>query len=1113
MTDNYNILIRKLDEFIRKYYKNMLIRGGIYFVTILFAFFICLNFIEYFAYFGTIVRTIMFYLYLVVNIVIFIKFVSFPLFKIYKLGKIISYETAAEIIGKHFSEIEDSLLNTLQLKALAGQNPDNNGLLEASINQKIKKLKPIPFTNAVNIKENRRYLKYALPPLVILLVLLFTAPSLITEPSKRLIHHNSYYEKEVPFSITVLNRKLTAVQQEDFQLDVKLGGEQIPDNLFIEINNSQYKLTKENNVLFHHTIKNIQKDTKFKIVADGYRSKEYEIKVLPKPMLLNFEIELKYPKYTNKKDEILENSGDIVVPYGTNINWSFNTKDTKKIKFRFSADQLIIEPKSSEKFIYSKAVFLTQTYSVVPVNDFMQNRDSLQYTITVVPDAYPDIEVSEFRDTVYQNHLYFKGLVKDDYGFAKLNFVYRVIKKEEKESKFETKIININNLSTQQQFFYYFDLTTVNIVPGDEVEYYFEIWDNDGINGSKSTRSQKLVYKLPSIQELEEKTEKTNDQIKDDLNDAIKQAQDIQKAIDDLDKKLNDKKSLSWQEKKQLQDLLDKQSDLQNKIEQIKQKNQQNNISEQQYKPVDQELLDKQQQLEKLFNELMTDEMKELFKQLQELMDKTDKDKVNEMLDKMKLSNEDMKKELDRNLELFKQLEFDKKFDETIKKLDELKEEQKKLSEETKNDNTDSKDLSKKQEELNKKFDDVRKDLDDLQKKNSELEQPNDMKKTDSKEEAIEQSMQNSKNSLDNNKKKKAAEGQKDAADKMQELSDELSEMQMEMEQEKAEEDINTLREILNNLVKISFDQEELMKNLKSINVNDPKYIQAMDKQKNLKDDMQMIEDSLFALSKRQPLIQSFVNKEVNSINDKQVQSLDALQNRNVGLATMYQQYIMTSENNLALLLSEALDQMQQQQKQNKMKSNKSCKGGKCKKPGDGKPSAKSMKEMQEQLNKKLEELKNQKDGKKPGKSQNGQSMSEQLARLAAQQEALRKMLQQYGEEIQKESGKKDGNIDKMLKDMEKTETDLVNKILNNETLKRQQEILTRLLESEKAEKQRELDEKRESNEGKIQNYSNPNQFLEYNKLKSKEAELLKTVPPSLKPYYKNKVNEYFYNF
>lgn len=1113
MTDNYNILIKKLDEFIRKYYKNMLIRGAIYFIAISFAFFIFLNFIEYFAYFGILVRTLLFYLYISVNIAVIINYIAFPLFKIYKLGKIISYEKAAEIIGKHFSEVEDSLLNTLQLKSLADLNQQKSILLEASIDQKIKKLKPIPFTNAINISENRKYLKYALPPVLILLVILVAAPGVITGPSKRLLNHNRFFEREAPFTVIILNKNLTAIQQEDFQLDVKLAGDQIPDNLFIDIGNSRYKLTKENNVLYHHIIKNIQKSSKFTIVADGYRSKEYEIKVIPKPMLLNFELELKYPKYTNKKDESLENSGDIVVPCGTTVNWIFNTRDTKKIKFRFNTDKLLIDPKSSDKFIYSKAVFLTQTYSVVPVNDFMQNKDSLQYTITVVPDSYPEIEVSEFRDTVYQNHLYFKGAVRDDYGFAKLNFIYRVNRKDEKDSRFENKQISINNLSTQQQFFYYFDLSTVNIVPGDEVEYYFEIWDNDGINGSKVTRSQKLVYKIPSVQELEEKTEKSNEQIKDELNDAIKQAKDIQKAIDDLDKKLNDKKSLSWQEKKQLQDLLDKQSDLQNKIEQIKQKNQQNNISEQQFKQVDQELQDKQKQLEKLFDELMTDEMKELFKQLQEMLDKTDKDKVNEMLDKMKLSNEDIKKELDRNLELFKQLEFEKKFDETIKKLDELKEEQKKLSEETKNDNTDSKELSKKQEELNKKFDEIRKNIDDLQKKNSELERPNDMKNTDSKEDEIEQSMQNGKNSLDNNKKKKAAESQKDAAQKMQELSDEMNEMQMEMEQENTEEDINTLREILNNLVKISIDQEELMKNLKTININDPKYIQSMDKQKDLKDDMQMIEDSLFALSKRQPLVQSFVNKEVNDINDKQVLSLDALHNRNVGMATMYQQYIMTSVNNLALLLSEALDQMQQQQQQQKMKSNKSCKGGKCKKPGEGKPSAKSMKQMQEQLNKKLEELKNQKDGKKPGKAQNGQSMSEQLARLAAEQEALRKMLQQYGEEIQKETGKKDGNIDKMLKDMEKTETDLVNKILNSETLKRQQEILTRLLESEKAEKQRELDEKRESNEGKIQNFSNPNQFLEYNKLKSKEVELLKTVPPSLKPYYKNKVSEYFYNF
>ena len=100
--------------------------------------------------------------------------------------------------------------------------------------------------------------------------------------------------------------------------------------------------------------------------------------------------------------------------------------------------------------------------------------------------------------------------------------------------------------------------------------------------------------------------------------------------------------------------------------------------------------------------------------------------------------------------------------------------------------------------------------------------------------------------------------------------------------------------------------------------------------------------------------------------------------------------------------------------------------------------------------------------------------------------------------------------MSKLADKMEETETDLVNKMLSQETIKRQEEILTRLLESEKAEKERELDEKRQSNEGKDEQKRNQNQFLEYNRLRQKETELLKTVSPSLNPFYKEKVNLYF---
>jgi hypothetical protein len=128
---------------------------------------------------------------------------------------------------------------------------------------------------------------------------------------------------------------------------------------------------------------------------------------------------------------------------------------------------------------------------------------------------------------------------------------------------------------------------------------------------------------------------------------------------------------------------------------------------------------------------------------------------------------------------------------------------------------------------------------------------------------------------------------------------------------------------------------------------------------------------------------------------------------------------------------------------------------------------------------------------------------------MAAQQEALRRQMQQLMDKLKNKGSNPGGNLADL---MEQTEKDLVNKQLTNETMRRQQDILTKLLESEKAEREREQDEQRKSNEAKNEQLSNPKQFLEYKRMKEKELELLNTVPPNLTPYYKEKVNTYLNN-
>jgi hypothetical protein len=1113
-TDNYGILIGKLDEFIRKYYKNRLIRGGIFFIALLTVFFLVFTVTEFFGRFSTGVRAFIFWSFISLNLVILWRLILIPLLKLLRLGKVITHEQAAEIIGTHFPEIGDKLLNTLQLKALENKHDTEfpGDLIRASIDQKITKLRPVPFVLAIDIRQNVRYLRYAIPPIIIIILLLILSPRVITEPSERIVKYQTVYATPVPFTVTVQNDKLEAFQQEDFLLEIKVDGEELPSDLYLEINGIEYRLERKTPVLFQYKFRNVQETKRFFIKNDLFRSGQYELRVFPKPIVLSFEVTLDYPAYTQKQDETIENTGDMIVPAGTLIRWKFFTRDTRKIFFRWGEGIEELKNESANSFIYDNRVLKSSTYAVVSANEYLRNADSLTYTVSVIPDNYPTISIDQVRDSIFDKRIYFKGLIKDDYGFNRLTFNYQVDREGIKGAEPSAEIIAelpVSKISNQQQFFHFFELDSINVEPGAQIVYHFEVWDNDGINGSKVTRSQPMIFRAPTLQEIEQKTEENNEQIMDDLENSIREAKEIQKKADELNRKLIDKENIGWQEKQQIQDLLDEQKKLQDKIEKIQKENKVKSMQEQQYKQIDEELVRKQERLEELFDQIMTDEMKKMFEELQKLLDEMDKDKVNEMLDQMKLDNKDLEKQLDRNLELFKQLEFEKKLQESIDKLKELSAKQEELAAKSEEKKTDAEQLKAEQDKLNDEFKQLRDDLNALEKKNRELQEPNSLKNTDQEEEQIQEQMEQSSDQLQEGKPSKASPSQRSASQGMKSLAQKMEQMQSDMYSENMEEDIGDLREILENLIQLSFDQEALIARTSETAVIDPQFPSVIEGQKNIKDDLVMVEDSLWALSKRQQMIEPFITREIQDINLHVDKALENLEERRKGPAGEDQQFVMTSVNDLALLLSEALQQMMDAMQ---MQCSGACKKG-APKPGKGTSSMKSMREMQQRLNQQIQQMKE--DGMSPSKSKESRNSakSEGFARMAAQQEAIRRMMEGYQDQMREQGMGNSKELKDVMDKMEVTETELVNKIITQQTIDRLKDIETRLLKSEKADIQREQEEKRESREGKDINNRNPEDFLEYNKLQDKEIELLRTIPPNLRPYYKEKVNQYFYQF
>ena len=1099
--ENYELLIGKINIFIRKYYFNNFLRGLIFLGAGLFTAYVVITLSEYFGNFNILFRTILFYFFITLNICLICWLILPPLLSWFKLGKSLTHDEAAEIIGKHFHDVNDKLLNTLQLKKLAIADANHSTLIEASIDQKIESLKPVSFPSAINIRENTKYLKWILAPVAVIIVIAFAAPSVLTESTKRLIRHNEYFVPVAPFKFNLLNKTLAVVQGDDLKLDLKLDGDKLPADIYVETAGNTFKLDKETISRFHYLFTNLQQNTKFKLIGNGFTSQLYEIKVNQKPALLHFDVELSYPAYLRKKNETLVNAGDLVMPAGTNIKGLLHTQYATWLQFLMNNVPRQVVPSGIDFFQHSEKVFKNTVYKLSPVNEQVNHSDSATYHINVIMDEVPAISVAEKPDSVSMKSLYFNGKIQDDHGFSALTFHYTVQSSGNKDNpKTFIKRVEADMTQTQADFFYFWNLKDMGINPGDRVTYYFEVADNDAVTGPKKARTAERTLNVPDAGEINKQLNAGTQAIKQKMQSAIKLAGQVEHDSQKLNQLLLNKNTLSFDEKKQVEDLMQKRKDLEDLVKEIKDDNKKNLYNRQENQQQNDEILDKQKQIEDLFNNVLDQKTKELLKNLQQLLNEQQKDATRDELSKMQMDNKSLKKELDRMLELYKKLEFDQKLNQQIDQLNKLADKEQKLSEKTNQQGADQKQLQQEQDKLKNEFEEVKKGLDGLQKTNEQAEHKNDFQNPEKETKSIEQQMDQSAGDLQKNNKSKASKAQQQAAKEMQQLAGKLQQQDEEGESKENAIDAQQLRELLKNLVNSSFNQEKLMQTLKNTSPTDPSYISLSQSQKDIKDNLKTAEDSLYALSRRIPQIQSTVNQEISSINTHIDQALDNLGDRRTAEANRNQQYAMTSMNNLALMLSEALDQLQKMMNKGK--------GGK------GKPqSISQLSKMQQQLNQNMQKAREQMQQQgNQGKGQQGNqgNMSEQLARMARQQQMIRQQLEQINREENKDGKGGLGNLDKISKEMEQTEHDLVNRKITDEALKRQQQIQSRLLEAEKAQQEREQDQQRESHNGKDIPPGYIKALQDYQQQRAKQTEQIRTVSPALNLYYKQKIKSYF---
>ncbi len=1069
---------------------------------------------------------------------------------------------ASKLIGNHFPEVNDKLLNVLQLKAATSDSE----LLLASIDQKSKELTPIPFRLAINFKKNVKYLKYAaLPATILLFAAIFGKMNWFSESYERVINYQTAYEPPAPFQFFVLNENLQAIENKEFRLIVKTAGEVMPETAQITFNNETYFLQQRGAGAFEYVFEQPKTDISFNLSANDINSKPYTLSVVEVPTLLSFEMVLDYPKYTNKKDEVLKSTGNAVVPQGTNITWLLNTKGTDNV-FLYAKDTLVFNNESKDRFSTSKRVYKDLDYSLSTSNKNLKDYENLSFNVSVIRDEYPELNLKSEIDSLDQQSLYFYGQVSDDYGLMKLQLVYYPSDKEN-EKKYESILVSKSNFDEFVSAF----PNNLNIKEGISYDIYFEVFDNDAVAKGKSTKSSIFNYRKRTQSEEEQKQLKEQNETIQDLNKSLEKFDKQQKELEELSKTQKEKSELNFNDKKKFENFIKRQKQQEEMMQKFNKKLK-NNLEEFQKdkKEKDQFKEDLKERLKENEEQLKKDE--KLLEELQKLQEKISKEELSQKLEKLAKQNKNQKRSLEQMLELTKRYYVNKKMEKIGNELDKLAKAQDSSANKSQKENT-----KEKQEELNKKFEDIQKQLEDLDKENKTLKKPMQLPRDENKEDTIKEEQQKASDELgkkeetqsDQQKKEnnqKAKKSQKKAAQKMKEMS---QKMQMQMSQsgeEALQEDIETLRQILDNLVVFSFDEEDVMNQFKSIEVNHNEYALYLRKQKELRSHFEHIDDSLFALSLRQPRISESVNKEISEVYFNIDKAMEQLAENNIHLGVSAQQYAVTAANNLADFLSNTMDNMQDQmgmpspgqgeggmplpdiimsqEELNKMMKDgmeKSGEGdpkeGEGQKPGDkpGDKEGKGDKEGDKGEDGEKGKGQKGKNGKgKNGKGKGGkegengegngegkggkqdgsdgfnEDLNGELYKIYQQQQQIRQALE---ERLLKDklSGKGvNGDAKRLIKQMEDVELDLINKGFTNQTLSKMMNLQHQLLKLENATFQQGQDTKRKSETNKEEFDNKTNNQIPKAKEYFNTTEILNRQTLPLQQVYKKKVQEYF---
>ncbi len=872
----------------------------------------------------------------------------------------------------------------------------------------------------------------------------------------------SEFEKPNPFTFTVSPGDTSVEQGGRFYVKVDFEGD-TPESVSMALRTGVEErfraipLEETTPGRFVSSPKEMFQDSEYQIRMDEFTTENYKIGVSQTPRFQELVARVTPPSYTGiEPSRYTYPFSRIELPEGSTVKLEAKANkalDEAEIEFA-DGSTMSLELADDSLHKYESEITVSDPDTLrflLQDEEGLKNRNRYGFNFRVIRDQHPTVRITRPEAVVQKlnpQELDLRVEARDDYGISSMTLHYEIRQRFSPEVK--TGNIRISGQApASANVNYSWDLTGLGLQSADELVYWVEVYDNDEVNGFKSARSDQHVLRAASLAEHLLQQEEQEDTMEQRLDELSRQQEDSRRELEQLRESIINNPDDTWEQERRSEEMMEQQERLSEEVQEMIQEFEQMRQEMDQDDVISEETRRMYEELQQLMEEIDDPEILEMMKKLQESIRDMDQDQIREAMENLEFNERSYQERLERTVELFKQLRMNAEMDRMSALLDELAKQEERIMEME----DDPEAQAEQQQEIQEEIDKLKEKMEQLPDKSPQRRQ-----------QMVEQMMQEFSPGLDDVQEQiqenidelqsgspdqnQSRQQQEQIRDQLQQMSQQMSEMRSSMQQEQINVNIAALKSIFRNMLTLSEAQEDQNKETLVLEPNSPAFVQQARSQRNISSNFSHVVDSLFQVAREIPQFTNASLKYRLEVERTLGQSVDYLRERRKNQATTAERLALGGLNQLSGMIADLIDQLDQDNGDGN---------------GDGMSADQMMQqmdetgEMQQQLNQQIQDFINDVAGDRLT-----QDHIERLDQMARQQNEIREQLQ----EMQRRGALKPG--DRLLSEMERISEemeDTINDLRGGQTdeilVERQQNILSRMLETREAFDQRGESEER----------------------------------------------------